>query len=288
MPTVLITGASSGIGLCVANLFHTRGWNVIATMRNPNASGLKTMSNKMVIVKLDVRSMDSITGAISQGIQLYRKIDVLINCVGEMQLGLFESISMLQVQEQFETNVFGAMNVIRCILPHFRTKKSGIIINLSGGPGIVGFPMGSVYSASKFALEGFTEALSYELHGVGIAVKTVIPHGTVSNTSFVAKAQRNMSTNEHVTPSYGPFVNKAFEVLSSTTRGFRASMSPEDVALTVWEAATDGKGHRLRYFVGKDKMIVALRYGCKSDEEYVTRVRKYYDLQAVSNSSPSP
>ncbi|KAH8823208.1 short-chain alcohol dehydrogenase [Flagelloscypha sp. PMI_526] len=286
MPTVLITGASSGIGFCVANLFHARGWNVIATTRNPGASGLKATTNKMIILQLDVRSMDSIASALTKAINVYTKIDLLVNCVGEMQLGLFESITMLQIQEQFDTNVFGAMNVVRGILPHFRAKKSGIIINLSGGPGIVGFPMGSIYSASKFALEGFTEALSYELHGVGITIKTVIPHGTVANTSFVAKAQRNMATNAHVSPSYAPFVKKSFEVLTSSTRGFEASMSPEDVALTVWEAATDGKGHRMRYFVGKDKMIVALRYGCKSDDEYTARVRKYYDLQTDTVSSP--
>lgn len=188
------------------------------------------------------------------------------------------------------------MNVIRAFLPHFRSKQSGVILNVTASQGLAGYPMASIYSASKFALEGYTEALSYELSSVGVVAKTIIPQGescprhilkdssqltstpgTVANTNFISKAQRNMATNQHAVPEYASFVNKTFEMLSSSEGGFKPTIAVEDVARKIWEAATDGTT-KLRYFVGANQAMLLARYRAANDEEYMLCMRAYYNV----------
>ncbi|WP_314005558.1 SDR family NAD(P)-dependent oxidoreductase [Xanthocytophaga flava] len=152
--TVLITGTSSGFGASAANYFAQKGWNVIATMGDTGkASGLRNLEN-IFVTKLNVEDIASIQWAIEAGIKHLGKIDVLVNNAGYGLFGIFESASRQAIQNQFAVNVFGAMDVTRAILPHFRENKSGVIINVNSGAGAIGFPMASIYSASKFALEG--------------------------------------------------------------------------------------------------------------------------------------
>jgi NAD(P)-dependent dehydrogenase (short-subunit alcohol dehydrogenase family) len=182
--TILITGTSSGIGEACANLFVEKGWNVVATMRDPAKSGVFKNAQNVLVSRLDIQDIASIERAVSEGVSRFGSIDVLLNNAGYGQYGVFEAVPREKVLEQFEVNVFGPMNVIRAVLPVMRKARSGVIINMSSGAGIFTLPMISLYSASKFALEGFSEALSFELLALGIVVKIVEPHGGVSATKF--------------------------------------------------------------------------------------------------------
>src|SRR5258708_29474503 len=207
--TILITGASSGIGKASAALFAAEGWNVIATMRRPDAS---LEADNLLVEKLDVQDLDSIQHAVDAGIARFGAIDVLLNNAGYGQYGLFEALSREDIQTQFAVNVFGVMNVIRAVLPHFRERKSGVIVNVGSAAGIFTFPMISLYCASKFALEGFSEALSYELASQGIGVKLVDPHGGVTSTRFNERSAQSAAGSDTLT-DYDAFVartNAAF------------------------------------------------------------------------------
>lgn len=150
--TVLITGASSGIGKAAAKCFAENGWNVIATMRAPETETELSALQSVLVTRLDVQDQPSIEQAIRAGIARFGKIDALINNAGFSVFGLFEAISREKVREQFDVNVFGVMGVTRAILPHFRENGGGLILNISSRGGIVGLPMNSMYCASKFAL----------------------------------------------------------------------------------------------------------------------------------------
>jgi NAD(P)-dependent dehydrogenase (short-subunit alcohol dehydrogenase family) len=161
--TVLITGASSGIGLAAAKVFAGNGWNVVATMRQPAADLELSTLPGVLVTRLDVQDRASIASAVAGGVERFGRIDALINNAGFSLFGVVEAISREKIQEQFDVNVFGVMEVTRALLPHFRRNKSGLIINISSRAGLVGLPMISLYCAAKFALEGFFEALAYEL-----------------------------------------------------------------------------------------------------------------------------
>ena len=148
--TVLITGASSGIGLETALYFHARGWNVIATMRNPEKR--RTLLHEKGLpdlVHLDVMDGDSIRVAIGHALDKYQKIDVLVNNAGYAIYGPFESTTLEQIQRQFNTNVFGLMEVTRQLLPHFRQQRSGVLINVTSMGGRIGFPLYTIYNSTK-------------------------------------------------------------------------------------------------------------------------------------------
>ncbi len=246
--TVLITGTSSGIGLAAAKRFAAQGWNVIATQRTPEKdTELRGMPN-VLLTRLDVQDIASMAPAIEAGIQRFGRIDALVNNSGHGQYGLLEAVSREQILAQFEVNVFGVMELTRAILPHFRKNKGGSIINVSSGAGMFTLPMISMYCASKFALEGFSEALSYELASQNIAVKLVVPHGGVTSTSFNARTAA-VSASDAALTDYDDFVAntaKAFAAMTSAS-----NMSSDDVAKVIYGAVTDGR-NQLRYLVGDD------------------------------------
>ncbi|KAJ7151657.1 short-chain dehydrogenase reductase SDR [Mycena filopes] len=255
--TIFITGASTGIGLASAKLFHSLGWNVVATMRNPTPEHelVKLDDPRMFIQRLDLQDFASIQPAIDAGIAKFGTIHVLLNNAGYGQSGLFEAIPREKVQEQFDVNLFGLMDVTRALLPHFRSNGGGGVINVSSGGGFC-----------KFALEGFTEALSYELASQNIFVKSVIPHGGVVSTNFGARLD-DLS-------SYHGFATHIGESFCKMVAG--SSISSVDVAETIRTAATDGSD-QLRYFVGNDtRGFLKARYESKSDEEYMKHMRSYF------------
>ncbi len=265
--TVLITGTSSGIGKASVALFTSKGWNVVATMRRPEESTLEP-SGQVLVTRLDVEDQTSIATAIAAGIERFGRIDALVNNAGYGQYGVFEALSREQVQTQFDVNVFGVMDVTRAILPHFRANKAGMVINVSSGAGIFGLPMISLYCASKFALEGWSEALSYELLSQNIGVKLVLPHGGVTETQF---SERQAERQASGTPAdYADFVARTNAHFASM--GAARSMSSSDVAQIVIKAATDGTD-TLRYFVGDDERgIVKARYEL-SEADYIAFMR---------------
>lgn len=149
--TVLITGTSSGIGKAAAKLFARNGWNVVATMRNPATETDLAGLSHLLVTRLNVQDRASIGQAIEAGVARFGRIDTLINNAGFGLFGLFEATSREKIQEQFDVNVFGVMDVTRAILPHLRKNQGGLILNASSGAGIFTLPTISLYHASKFA-----------------------------------------------------------------------------------------------------------------------------------------
>ena len=196
--TMLITGASSGIGRATARLFADKGWNVVATMRDP-AKGADLASGTVAVTRLDVQDGETIEAAVDLALARFGSIDLLVNNAGYGQLGLFEAMSEEKIEEQFAVNVFGVMDVTRAVLPHMRKAKGGTIINISSGAGLFTLPMSSLYNASKFALEGFSESLSYELASQNITVKLVEPHGGVNETEFGARSGAGVAIDPSLT-----------------------------------------------------------------------------------------
>jgi NAD(P)-dependent dehydrogenase (short-subunit alcohol dehydrogenase family) len=171
MKTILITGASSGIGKTAAIYFQQQGWQVAATMRNPaNEHELDKLPN-IKLFALDVTDESSIAKAVSESIAAFGTVDVVLNNAGYGTVGAFEAATDEQIKRQFETNLFGLMSVTRAFLPHFRQNNSGLFINISSIGGLVTFPLFSLYHSTKWAVEGFSESLQFELAGLGIGVK---------------------------------------------------------------------------------------------------------------------
>jgi NADP-dependent 3-hydroxy acid dehydrogenase YdfG len=240
--TVFITGASSGIGKATAQYFSKKGWNVIATVRNIDTSKEFSALQNVYVVVLDVTDEVSIVLAVTQALERFGKIDVLVNNAGYGSLGAFESASPEKIKKQFDTNVIGLMAVTRIILPHFRANKSGVIVNIASIAGRIGFPVFSVYNSTKFAVEGFSEALRYEVEQFGIKVKIVEPGYT--KTDFYSRSME-IFDGESVA-DYNEIVKK---VSTSIIESGNKAQGPEVAAKTVFKAATSNN-MKLRYPVG--------------------------------------
>ncbi|HVJ42408.1 MAG TPA: SDR family oxidoreductase [Dongiaceae bacterium] len=277
--TVLITGCSSGIGAATARLFAAEGWNVVATARRPAAMEPLAVYPQVLRLALDVQDEAGIAASVAAGIERFGQIDLLVNNAGFSLFGLFEGTSPAKIREQFDVNLFGVMAVTRAILPHFRRNKAGLIINVSSGAGLFTLPLLSMYCASKFALEGFTEALAYELAAQNIGIKLIEPHGGVSSTAFGARVTEEVKAQAadsgidagalHLA-DYDRFVtatHAAFDEMRA-----QRMMSADDVAAVILAAATDGTD-RLRYPVGDDARGFVKARREKTDQDYVDFMR---------------
>ncbi len=251
--TVLITGTSSGIGLETAVEFAQRGWNVVATMRNPDKRNTKLHAMKKVdLMHLDVLDAESIKKAVAHAADKYGGIDVLVNNAGYALFGPFEGYDRESVIKQFDTNVIGLMDVTREVLPVMRKQGSGTIINISSVGGRAGFPMYSVYDSTKFAVEGFSEVLSYELKKLNIKVKIVEPG--IIKTNFYGTSM-DMTQDKEIL-AYASYAHDLKE--SSYRYGMKGS-HPSVIAKVIFKAATDGSW-KLRYHAGKfSGLILHLR-----------------------------
>lgn len=272
MKTILITGASSGIGKASAETFADKGWNVIATMRSPAAAGALAQRNNVMVAPLDVEESESIAAAIEKGIAHFGGIDVLLNNAGMNVPGIFEAIPPARAQEIFRVNVFGVMDVTRAILPHFRSRKGGLILNVSSGAGIVGLPLNSLYTASKFAIEGFTESLAFELLPQNIIVKLIEP-GLVK-TNMTAGWLDGLTASEPI-PDYDAYVSS----ITALYNGMLVGDVPEaaTVAESIFELATDGTD-RLRYLVTEGAVALVEPRRTLSEEAYVSAMRATFSV----------
>jgi short-subunit dehydrogenase len=244
MKTIVITGASSGIGLATAKYFAKQGWNVAATMRTPEKDiNLAALAN-VKLYKLDVTEDSSIKSARDSILSDYKKIDVVLNNAGYGLAGPFEAASPEKIRRQFDTNVFGLMEVTRAFLPHFRANKAGLFLNVSSIGGLITFPLISLYHSTKWAVEGFSESLSYELAELGIGVKIIEPGGVATNFGG-----RSMDfAMPETLPDYQDMVTK-FQA-AMTASGLGASTA-EFLAEGIYNATTDDKA-QLRYVIGPD------------------------------------
>lgn len=246
MQTVLITGCSSGYGLETARHFHALGWNVIATMRNPRASALEE-SPRMRVLALDVTRPESIAATL----EAVGPVDVLVNNAGIGLFGAFEATPMATTRELFETNTFGVMAMTQAMIPQFRERGQGVVVNVTSSATLAPMPLVAVYTASKMAIEGFTASLAHELATFGIAVKLVEP-GYAPTTRFAENGGERM--RNLIPPAYAPFAQSVFGMLTQTSEFTRES----DVADAVLRAATDKNGP-LRYPAGADAAALARR-----------------------------
>lgn len=263
--TILITGASSGIGKATANHFHSQGWNVIATMRNPDAEQELTNDDRMLVTQLDVTDSSSIQSAVKAGIERFGHIDVLLNNAGYGAYGPLEAFPMEGVRRQFDTNVIGLIETTKAVLPHFRSNNAGTIINISSIGGQMTFPLGSLYHGSKFAVEGLSEALHYELEPVGVTVKIIEPGMT--QTDFGGRSFDFV--NDETLTEYQPVVGAMQNVFAHFAKTLSA---PEVIAGVIWRAATDGS-KQLRYRAGADAEALLDARKAEDDETFFRRIK---------------
>lgn len=244
MRTVLITGCSSGYGLETARHFHTRGWRVIATMRTPRADGLP-QSERMRVLALDVTKADSIAAAVQEA----GPIDVLVNNAGIGYFGALEASPMAMVRKVFETNTFGVMATTQAFIPQMRARRSGVIVNVTSSVVLAPHPLVSVYAASKWAIEGFTECLAPELGALDVRVKLVQP-GYGPSTRFTQNTEVNFE--EAIPEAYKAFAQPILAGFAGTS----LTTTPADVAEGVWRAVHDETG-ALRFPAGPDAVALA-------------------------------
>lgn len=268
--TILITGASTGIGAATAQLFQSKGWNVIATMRTPEKETGLTASDKLLLTRLDVLDLDSIESAVAEGIRKFGKIDALLNNAGYGAYGTLESFPRERIIRQFNTNVIGLLDVTKALLPHFRANKGGIIINISSIGGKMTFPLGSLYHGTKFAVEGISESLSYEVAQFGGNVKIIEP-GAIA-TDFAGRSFDFSNDESHL--EYQAMVSK---VMTGLPALFEQASSAGVVAGVIYEAATDGTD-QLRYAAGADAGIIIANRQQSDDETFIGAMKAQFAL----------
>lgn len=266
MKTIFMTGTSTGLGRAAVKLFAEKGWQVIATMRNPaKETELNGLPNVQVMA-LDVTDAEQVKKVVSEVIAKYN-VDVVFNNAGYGLAGPFEGATEEQIFRNINTNLFGVMRVTQAFIPYFRKKGKGLFITTTSIGGTVTMPMNSVYHAAKFGVEGWSESLSYELEPFGIVVKTVAPGGIA--TDF---GTRSLDISQH--EAYAEMFTKIAGVFQDPAR--RSSYSTaEQIAEIVYEAATDGKNH-LKYIAGQDAQGYFAMRNSMSQDDFRKEVKKVF------------
>lgn len=244
MKTIVITGSSSGIGKATAKYFAEQGWQVAATMRKPENETELTEIDNISLYQLDVTDQASIDAASAQILADFETVDVVLNNAGYGLIGAFEAATREQIRRQFDTNVFGLMEVTRAFLPHFRANKAGLFMNVSSIGGLMTFPFISLYHSTKWAVEGYSESLSYELGELGIQVKLIEPGGV--STDFSGRSL-DMAMPQN-TEDYNEALTKFQAAMTAPRPG---GSTAEQIAEGIFNAATDGK-KQMRYVLGAD------------------------------------
>ena len=269
-PAVLITGASSGIGQAAARLFAERGWRVAATMRKPPDGAELAKLSGVSVLPLDVTDPVSVEAAVAATLEQFGKIDVLINNAGYGLFGPFETATDEQIRRQFANNVDGIFAVTRAVLPTMRSRGRGTIINVASLGGLITLPFFSLYNATKFAVVGFTESLSFELAPHGIRAKYIAPGGVA--TEFAGRSlARTFAEGEN---AYGDSLSKVMAAMSTRRGNYSTAASIAEVILT---AATDGTG-QVMYLAGQDAEQAYSMSRSLSEPQRLEMVRRHSGL----------
>ena len=239
MKTIFITGASTGLGNATARLFAANGWKVIATMRQPEQATELAGLNNVILLPLDVTDPEQITRTVATAIGM-GEIDLVFNNAGYGLAGSLEATTDEQLLGQINTNLLGVIRMTKAFIPHFRTRGSGLFISTTSIGGLVSFPFNSIYHATKWALEGWSESMAFELKRFGIGIKTIAPGGIT--TDFARR-----SLDRAPSDVYDGLMSKVWSAFADV---FTYSTA-EQIAAVVYEAATDGKD-QLRYVAGED------------------------------------
>jgi len=271
--SVLITGTSTGIGRAAAEMLVAKGYRVLATMRTPEkgrdlAENAKANGWDLTVVPLDVRDGASVRGALDQA----GDIDVLVNNAGFEVWGPLEEMTVDDVKDQFETNVYGPFRLITAVLPRMRQRGSGVIVNVSSVAGRVSAPLNGLYSASKFALEALSETIHYEVGHFGVRCHIVEPGGVATpfpdNRRLVGAAAGDEGS------PYRELITQWEAAADRLTGGARAQ--PEDVAAAILDAIETGD--KLRYPVGQDANLVFTARKAMDDAQFESAMRQQLGL----------
>jgi NAD(P)-dependent dehydrogenase (short-subunit alcohol dehydrogenase family) len=266
MNTIFMTGTSTGLGKAAAKIFADRGWKVIATMRNPQNADETFEHENITVLPLDVTNLEQIESTVKDAISL-GDIDVVFNNAGYGLAGAFEGSTDDQIVKNVNTNLLGVMRVTKAFIPHFREKKKGLFITTTSIGGSVAFPFNSVYHATKFGLEGWSESLNFELSKFGINVKTVAPGGI--QTDF---AGRSLDLAQH--EDYKELLDKVVAIFMDPERAKDYSTA-EQIAEVVYEAATDGKD-QIKYLAGNDAIAFYNRRKEIGGKAYINEIDQMF------------
>lgn len=255
--TIFITGCSTGLGRATVELFSSRGWDVIATMRSPEREAQLGALPGVTLLALDVTRPEQITAAAQRALAL-GPVDVVFNNAGYGLAGPLEGTTDEQLVAQIDTNLLGVIRTTQAFIPHFRERGAGVFIATTSIGGLAAFPFNSVYHATKWALQGWSESLAFELGKFGVRVKTVAPGGI--RTDFTG---RSLVLTRH--PAYADLVASVMAVFSDPAR-INSGSSAEQIAEVVYEAATDDLD-RVTYVAGADaKTMLAQRLALGVDK----------------------
>ena len=262
----VVTGSSTGIGFETALLLARSGFNTYASMRDLKKSKniaeiAKTENLPLTVVQLDVKDDTSVKGAISKIIAESKRIDVLVNNAGYGLFSPLEDVTLDQVKEQFETNFFGAIRVMHEVMPTMRRQRNGTIVNVSSLVGRIGLPVSSAYVATKFALEGLSESMRYELNEFGINIILIEPG--VIKTNFI----ENLKTADTTLKSESPYADLVDRISKEFGKMMDNSSSPKLVAEAILHAITS-KEPKIRYVVGDDAESMMKIRKNSSDKEF--------------------
>lgn len=268
--TVLITGCSSGFGKLTAQTFAKAGWNVIATMRSPEKEADLANGPQMLVTRLDVADTHSIAGAFAAARSKFGRIDVVVNNAGYGGDGLFEQVSDTDMRAMFETNVFGAMNVMREALPEMREAGAGAIVNVTSMAGHCGLPGHAVYSASKHAMIGLTEGMAMEYRPLGVRIYSVAP-GAYPTTAFNANVDKRLEEGDPQLVDFSKRLRAQIDTVGEQMANQGGSLAdPQEVADRVFSLATgDGPVHNP---TGADAEMLIAMMGQDNRQDFLDRL----------------
>ena len=263
---ILITGGSSGIGKAIGEYLHQKGYTVFGTSRNPQ----KVTNSVFPLLELDVRNVESIQNAVVQVVQKEGRVDVVINNAGVGITGPLEEIPTQEIKNNFETNFFGPIEVMKAVLPQMRTQKNGLIINITSIAGYMGLPYRSVYSASKGALELITEALRMEVKSFGINICNVAPGDFATNIA-AGRFHAPLLPNSPYKNSYG----KTLEMMNEHVD---QGSNPNEMAQAILKII-ENPSPKIHYKVGSflQKFSIVLKR-ILSDKQYEKMLMKHYKM----------
>lgn len=279
----VVTGSSSGIGLETSLAFARNGFHTYATMRNledgsRHIMDIATKENlPLQPVQLDVNNDKSVKDAINRIVKEKGRIDIVINNAGYDLAGAIEEISYDDMKAQFETNFFGAVKVMKSVIPIMRNQRNGKIVNITSIGGRVAIPFHSIYHATKFALEGLSESIQYELEPFGIKIILIEP-GTVRSDFWknMKTAATKPSGSESTTDL--PYSQMKIKIAESLKQVAENGLHPSEVAKAILDATTSDNPD-FRYLVGKDAtMTIEIRKNM-SDREFGNSIKKQFNLQ---------
>lgn len=268
--TIFITGTSTGLGKLTAIHFAKLGWNVAATMRTPEKETELTQFSNIKLFKLDVTQVDQVESAVAQAIAAFGRIDVVVNNAGMGTYGPLELAEEDAIDWQFAVNARGPINVIRKYLPHFRENGGGMFINISSFMGVTtAVPLGSLYNMSKFALEGLTEGLYYELKPLNIELRLIEQGGSTGN-NFRNNIVWNK--NEQITV-YDKLMDKVAGMMANADD--RQLDDPQTIVDAI-EALATGKSNQFRTIIGEaGNSLMALRNSVPIEQYLETMAAGY-------------